>query len=248
MTRSIAVLAAMLLTTSPLAAPARAQAAADLCAVPPDLIADEPGLPGLAKRFHDHQPVVIVAIGGASTVGAAAGGVANAYPRRLQEALERHHPGVPITVINKGVPRQTARDMVARFPADVLAAKPDLVIWETGTVDAVRAVEVEDFAAAIEDGITALRAAGAAVMLVDMQYNPRMSSIIDFEPYLDALHRTADLDEVYLFHRYDIMRYWSETDRFDVVDVPRGKQAILAGEIYRCLGERMADAIDRAAR
>lgn len=252
MTRPIVMLAAALIVAALVVGPVAAQAPAapkpGQCAVPADLIASDPTLPGLAKRFHDRQPVVIVAIGGASTAGVAAGGPANAYPQRLQEALARLHPGVAITVINKGVPRQTTREMIARFSADVLAAKPNLVIWETGTVDAVRSAEIDDFATALGDGISALRAGGAAVMLVNMQYNPSLASVIDFGPYLDALDRAADLDDVYLFDRYQIMRYWSDNGRFDLVDVPKDKQAALAGEIYRCLGETMAGALDRAAR
>jgi len=248
MMRPLAVLVVVAFVASCLAVPARAQDAAGRCAVPSDLVVAGPGLPGLAKRFQDHQPLTIVAIGGASTAGVAVGSPAKAYPQQLQDAVERRHPDMPVTVINKAIPRQTARDMVGRFAADVLATKPNLVIWETGTVDAVRAVDVQDFAGALEDGVAALRAGGAAVMLVDMQYNPSLNSVIDFGPYLDALHRAADLDDVYLFPRYDIMRYWSDNGRFELVDVPRGKQAVLAAEIYRCLGETMADAIDRAAR
>jgi len=252
LTGRITMLAALLTAVLFGVAPAAPQTAPppkpSQCTVPPDLVASDPTLPGLAKRFHDRQPVVIVVIGGASTAGIAAGGPANAYPQRLQEALARRHPGVSITVINQGIPRQTTRDMIGRFSADVLAAKPNLVIWETGTVDAVRAVEIDEFAAALDEGITALRAGGAAVMLVNMQYNPSLDSVIDFGPYLDALNRAADLDDVYLFDRYQIMRYWSDNGRFNVVDVPSGKQAALAGEIYRCLGETMAGAIDRAAR
>jgi len=247
-TKLAAPLIVVLLGVAPVVAQTPAPPKTSQCTVPPDLIASDPTLPGLAKRFHDRQPVVIVAIGGASTAGVAAGGPASAYPQRLQEALARRHPGIPITVINKGVPRETTRDMIQRFAADVLAAKPNLVIWETGTVDAVRAVEVDEFATALEEGITALRAGGAAVMLVNMQYNPSLASVIDFGPYLDALDRAADLDDVYLFDRYQIMRYWTDNGRFNVVDVPHSKQAALAGEIYRCLGETMAGAIDRAAR
>jgi len=248
----IAKLAALsivvLFGVAPATAQAPAPAKANQCAVPPDLIASDPTLPGLAKRFHDRLPIVIVAIGGASTAGVAAGDAANAYPQRLQEALARRHPGVSITVINEGIPRQTTRDMINRFSADVLAAKPNLVIWETGTVDAVRATEVDEFATALDEGITTLRAGGAAVMLVNMQYNPSLGSVIDFTPYLNALNRAADLDDVYLFDRYQIMRYWNDSGRFDVLDVPSSKQAALAGAIYRCLGETMAGAIDRAAR
>ena len=243
-----AVLIVVLLDVTAAAAQTPVPLKVNQCAVPPDLIASDPTLPGLAKCFHDRQPVVIVAIGGASTAGIAAGGAAAAYPQRLQEALARRHPGVSVTVINKGVPRQTTREMIQRFAADVLAAKPNLVIWETGTVDAVRAVEIDEFATALDKGITVLRAGGAAVMLVNMQYSPNLASVIDFGPYLDALDRAADLDDVYLFDRYEIMRYWNDNGRFNVVDVPSGKQTALAGEIYRCLGETMAGAIDAAAR
>lgn len=247
-TRLAAVMLIVLLGGVPAVAQMPAPPKTTRCTVPPDLIASDPALPGIAKRFHDRQPVVIVAIGGASTAGVAAGGAAAAYPHRLQEALARRHPGVPITVMNKGIPRQTTRDMIRRFATDVLAARPNLVIWETGTVDAVRAEEVEEFAMALDEGITDLRAGGAAVMLVNMQYNPGLTSVIDFGPYLDAMDRAADLDDVYLFDRYRIMRYWNDNDRFNVVDVPSSKQTALASDIYRCLGETMAGAIDRAAR
>lgn len=219
------------------------------CAAPHDLIEDSPRFPALARRFRAKQPVTIVVIGGASTAGTAAGeGEANAYPHRLEEALRRRHPGVPITVINKGIPRQSAEDMVARFARDVFPYDPNLVIWETGTVDAVRSIEVGDFAAAIQSGASLLHQHKAEAMLVDMQYNPQTSSIIDFGPYIETMRQIAGLEETYVFRRYDIMHYWSDQGSFDLVNVPRGKQAGLAEEVYRCLGERMADAIDYAAR
>ncbi len=223
--------------------------ASAVCAAPHDLIVDDPRFPALARRFHAKQPVTIVVIGGASTAGTAAGaGEANAYPHRLEEALRQRHPGVPISVVNKGIPRQSAEDMVARFTKDVLSYDPNLVIWETGTVDAVRGIEVGDFAAAIQSGADLLRQHKTEIMLVDMQYNPQTSSIIDFDPYLETMRQIADLEEIHVFRRYDIMRYWSDQGSFDLVNVPKGKQAGLAEEIYRCLGERMADAIDYAAR
>ena len=59
-------------------------------------------------------------------------------------------PASPITVHNKGVPRQTTEDMVDRFDRMSCPANPTLVIWETGTVDAVRGTDVDDFALALE--------------------------------------------------------------------------------------------------
>ncbi len=138
--------------------------------------------------------------------------------------------------------------MAARFPKDVYSAKPNLVVWETGTVDAVRGEDVDAMAQAVSDGIEAVQSHGAETMLMDMQYNPSTVSVINFEPYLDALHQTADQQNVYMFKRYDLMKYWIDAGEFDFINLPREKRLLLAREFYECLGQRLADAIDYAAR
>jgi len=35
--------------------------------------------------------------------------------------------------------------------------KPTLVIWQTGTVDAMRSVDPDDFRGAVDDGVAALQ-------------------------------------------------------------------------------------------
>src|SRR6516225_7482592 len=115
------------------------------CDVPTDLLRVGVTLPHLSERLREGNPVKIVALGGASTTGAAAGSLDLAYPHRLQEILDRWYPKAPITVVNKGVPRQTAQQVLERFPSDVIAEDPVLVIWETGTTDAVRGVEFERY-------------------------------------------------------------------------------------------------------
>jgi hypothetical protein len=219
------------------------------CQVPHSLVEDGAKLPLVAQRFAAKKPVTIVAIGGASTAGTAAGdGTLFGYPHALEEALRKRHPGAEIRVLNVAVPRQTTEDMIARFAKDVVPANPALVIWETGTVDAVRGTDVDSFAAAVQDGIAALRQHNFDIMLVDMQYNPSTESVIDFEPYLDALRHSADLADVYLFRRFDVMKYWSDNGVFDFVDVPKGSRTALARDVYRCLGDAMAEAVDYGAR
>ncbi len=250
MMRATPLLCGLALAASVVGGVARFAAAADErdCAVPREILADDPKLKLTGERFRARQPVTIVAIGGASTAGTAAGdGAQFGYPRRLEEALQQRHAGTPITVINKGVPRQTTQEMVARFAKDVVPADPTLVIWETGTVDAVRGNDVDQFADALAHGIAALREHNFDIMLVNMQYNPSTGSVINFEPYLDALRDAADLEDVYLFRRYEIMKYWSEAGIFDFVDVPKEQRVQLADQVYRCLAKAMADAIDYAA-
>lgn len=227
----------------PATEPARAVDSAR-CAAPREIVEDEPRLAALAGQFKAARPVTIVAIGGASTAGIAPD---ISYPYFLEAALRRHHPNLPITVINRGVAGQTAAQMAARFAKDVFPAAPSLVIWETGTVDAVRGEDSNVFADALSDGIAAVRQHKAEAMLVDMQYSPGTVSVINFEPYLEALHQTAALEDVYMFQRFALMKYWEEAGAFDF-NVPRDKRAAVAREVYECLGERLADAIDYAAR
>jgi len=213
------------------------------CEVPPDLKRVEFTLPHLSERLRAGDPVKIVAIGGASTTGAAAGSPEFAYPHRLQMILDQWYPRVAISVVNKGVPRQTAQQMLDRFATDVLAEDPVLVIWETGTTDAVRGVEVDDFAAALQSGIDELRTRSIDIMLVDMQFSHSTATVIDFERYLDTLHQVAQVNEVYAFPRFEMMRYWSEQSVFNFDGVAKDQRASLAASVYECIARRLGEII-----
>jgi acyl-CoA thioesterase-1 len=218
------------------------------CEVPPELSAISAKLPHLAERLAARQPVNIVAIGGASTRGAAAGAADLAYPHRLQTALAGYYPDVPIAVVNKGVPRQSTQQMVERFPTDVIAEDPILVVWEAGISDAVRGIEIDDFAAALQAGIDEVKNRAIDILLVDMQFSRRTSTVINFEQYLNAVHRVGDLNEVYVFPRFEMMRYWSEQNMFNFDDVAEEERARLAAKVYECIGRELAQAIRAAVR
>jgi len=218
------------------------------CDIPDELIQVDDKLPHLAERLQAKEPVKIVAIGGASTTGLAAGSSDLAYPHRLQEILTRWYPASPITVVNRGVPRQTAQQMLERFPSDVFAEDPVLVIWETGTTDAVRGVGVDDFAAALQTGIDDLKARGVDIMLVDMQFSHSTATVIDFERYLNALHRVGDVNDITVFPRFEMMRFWSEQNIFNFDGVAKDERASLAAKVYECIAGKLAEAIRLALR
>ena len=67
-------------------------------------------------------------------------GQALAYPARLEVALQKRLPGVAVKVISLAKPRQTAADMAEGFPKVLRDEKPALVIWQTGTLDAMRGI------------------------------------------------------------------------------------------------------------
>ena len=231
-----------------LATTAAAAAVPEDCAVPPGSLEVTVTLPHLAARLRAREPVTIVVIGGASTAGAAAGAPDLAYPHRLQSALAAIYPDVPITVLNKGVPRQVTQQMVNRFPADVFAEHPVLVVWETGITDAVRGVELDDFAAALQAGIDEVKSRAIDIILVDMQFSRMTSTVTDADQYLRALHRVGDLNDVYVFPRFEMMRYWSEQKLFNFDVVADKERARLAAKVYGCIGDQLAEAIRIAVR
>jgi hypothetical protein len=213
------------------------------CEVPAELMQLSVKLPHLAERLRSKQPVNIVAIGGASTKGAAAGSPDLAYPHRLQLALAEVFPDLSITVINKGVPRQSTQQMLERFASDVMPEDPVLVIWETGIADAVRGIEVDDFAAALQNGIDEIKNRGIDTILVDMQFSRSTAAVIDFERYLTTVRRVGDLNDVYVFPRFEMMRYWSEQNMFNFDEVAPEERAGLAAKVYDCIGRKLAKAI-----
>jgi acyl-CoA thioesterase-1 len=239
-----AALAGFALSAMSDADPARAQS--DDCATPPELTETEASLPHVAERLKAHQPVTIVAIGGASTMGQAAGSPDLSYPHRLEQNLAKDFPDSPITVVNKGVARQSAKQMLERFPTDLLAEDPVLVAWEVGITDAVRGTDIDEFAATLQEGVEELKNRAIDTVFIDMQFSRSSTTVINFEGYLKALHRVGDLADVYVFPRFDMMRYWSEQKVFNFDDVAPEDRARLAARVYDCLGQKLAQIIRRA--
>ncbi|HXO02534.1 MAG TPA: GDSL-type esterase/lipase family protein [Stellaceae bacterium] len=242
------VLAALGCLTMILAMAGGARAEPDDCTTPPEMTQTDAKLPHLAERLKAHQPATIVAIGGASTIGQAAGSPDLSYPHRLGQDLAQDFPDSPITVINKGVPRQTAKQMYERFATDVFAEDPVMVVWEVGINDAVRGTDLDDFAATLQSGVEELKNRAIDTILVDMQFSRSSATVINFDGYLNALHRVGDLAEVYVFPRFAMMRYWSEQKVFNFDDVAAEDRAKLAARVYDCLGQKLAQVIRSAIR
>jgi hypothetical protein len=228
-----------------LSLPGSARAQGQDCSVPASFYDAEPTLPKTTAAIASRQPVSIVAIGGASTLGRAAGSPDLAWPGRLAAALSSRFPAAPVTVDNRAVARQTAQEMASRLDREVIALKPTLVIWETGTTDAVQGTELDEFRQTIQAGIDRLRASGAEVVLMDMQFSRHTHAVINFDRYGSVLREVTDANEVPLFRRYDIMRHWAENGLFDLTTAGRDKLHLVASRLYDCIGRAVADFITR---
>ncbi|GJD32680.1 hypothetical protein PMNALOAF_3957 [Methylobacterium adhaesivum] len=168
-------------------------------------------LPRLAGLVAEGRDIRIVAFGSSSTEGIGASSPASAYPAQLQQDLEARlgkagHQSV--TVVNRGKGGDDSEAMARRLETDVLAEKPDLVVWQTGSNDPMTGVSVERFAELTRAGILAIRATGADVILMDQQWCKRLSGTAGSERYGTALHEVATELGVPVIRRNALMRAW----------------------------------------
>jgi hypothetical protein len=215
---------------------------AKTCDVPSDLLSTDSVLDKVAERIKSSRQLDIVVLGsGSSTLSGADGAAAGAYPARLEFYLGEKLPGVGVHVTTELHLRQTAEEAAEGIEKLVNAAKPALVVWQTGTVDALRSIDPDDFRTAISDGVAAIKSAGADVILINPQFNPRTETVISITTYLDNMRVVAQERDVPLFDRFAIMRHWNETGDFDLSVTTRS--LALARSVHDCIGRVLADFI-----
>jgi lysophospholipase L1-like esterase len=243
--RALALVVAGGLAVSP--APRAAFGQEPPCSTPEGFAAFEAPLPKTAKALAKGKEVVIVTLGGTSSVGSAAGGPSLSWPSRMAAALTGRFPAARIRVVNLAMPRQTAREAADRLVREVLPLRPTLVIWETGTMEAVRGISVDDFRDTMQAGIDELRDAGIEVVLMNPQFSREADAVIHFGPYLAALRELADANDLPVFHRHGLMRHWAESGVLDLRTRDSEKRRRLAAQLYDCLGRAVADFVARSA-
>lgn len=215
------------------------------CEVPPYLLATESRLSKVADAVKNGQPLDILVLGSRSSAIVSTSDN-NAYPFRLQAALKEKLPLVTVNLTVELQPKRTAEEMAGSFVKVLEGKKPNLVIWQTGTVDAMRAIDPDDFRAAVNKGVTELQNAGADVVLMNLQYSPRTETMISVPPYIDNMRVVAQERDVPLFDRFAIMRQWNEQGNFDLFNPTHGIE--LAKQVHDCIGRALSKFIIDAAQ
>ncbi len=214
------------------------------CMEAASLVHADSGLPHSAAAIANRHELKVLVAGSASSILAGPGGTGKAYPASLQSALSARVPEVATSVINTAKVRQTAADMLAGFHQSLMDRKPDLVIWQTGTIDAMRGVDLEEFRATLEKGIDRLHEAGADVILMNMQYSPRTESMIAAPAYADTMRGVALQQEIPLFDRLAVMKEWNDQGTFDLSVATKNSE--MAEQVHECIGRLLADLVVEA--
>ena len=215
------------------------------CRVAENLVESNFRLPQVTRALAaKHLTVLVVGAGSSQLPGSS--GAANAYPARLQQALAQQLPGVDVKVTTDVKAKRTAAEMVKALPAALSATKPALLVWQTGTVDAMLAVDPDQFSQALDKGINIAHSAGADVVLINAQYSPRTESMIALGTYAEDMRWVALQHRVPLFDRFSIMKLWGELGTFDLYSAT--KKLDIAERVHDCIGRLLADLVIAAAK
>jgi lysophospholipase L1-like esterase len=218
-----------------------------LCSAPPGVDALEHPPSRIRERISKGLPLKIIAIGSSSTFGSGASSPAASYPSQLEAELKARLPGLPVTVLNKGIGGEEAAQMVARFEADVLDESPDLVVWQVGSNSVL--LNHPAPGTIIYQGVERLKASGAEVVLMNPQYAPKIIAKGDAaQQSVDVITATARDEEVGLFDRFATMRYWYENEKLPFEQFMTADGVHMNDWGYACVAKLLASAIADGAR
>ncbi len=229
--------------------PARAQGEnAPACDMPSDLTVPSAPLARVAAAVAKGG-VDILALGSGSTVGdsGASAGPALAYqahersfPYRMLEALRAMRPAVRFDLTVAGGRSMTADAMLPILRQQLAAHHYDLVLWQTGTVEAVQGLRPDALHSVLEDGAAAVDEAHADLVLIDPQFSRFLRANADLSPYETVLAQMSSMPAVTLFHRFDLTQGWVNAGQVDLERVSREMRDQTIAALNDCLGQALA--------
>jgi lysophospholipase L1-like esterase len=172
-------------------------------------------------------------------IGASSG--VKSYPVLFGDILEKALKGVDVDVVNRGVAGEVAETTADRIRSEVALAKPDLVLWQLGTNDAISRVAPNDFEATVRDTVRWLKSDGIDVVLVGLQYTSRLAKDSSYFAIREVLQKIATEENILYVRRYDAMQFIARTranlqlmssDNFHLNDLG-----------YQCMAEHVAHAV-----
>ena len=214
-----------------------------VCAAPAAIGRLTDALPRTRAALAAGRPLKIVTLGSSSTAGAGASAARYNYPSRLAVELAQRQPAATVEIVNRGINGEDAPENMKRLESDVIEAHPDLVIWQMGTNAVLRDLDYDDFDRVVQSGIDRMRAVGIEILLMDLQYAPRVTEVPDHARMLDRFDAIGARNHIAVFHRYAVMKFWADAMQADYVGMLSSDGLHLNDTSYGCLAERLADAI-----
>jgi acyl-CoA thioesterase-1 len=216
------------------------------CGAPEEFTTSDASLAQLAAAISAGGPVDILAVGSATTVGsvtntgehsASQGG---AFPWQMVRAMHAAQPSVEFRLTVRGGRGMTAEEMLPLIDAALKQQRYPLVLWQTGTVEAVRGLQPDGMLDILHAGAERVRNADGDLVLIDPQFSRFLRANTDLDPYEGVMQQVATMPGVALFHRFDLMRAWANDGRIDLERTPKAGRDKALEDLNACLGKALA--------
>ncbi len=162
------------------------------------------------------------------------------FPYRMVETLKTMRPSDRFELTVEGGRDMTAEAMLPILQRELAAHHYDLVLWQTGTVEAVHGLRPEHLREVLQAGADALAIAQADLVLVDPQFSRFMRANVDVSPYETVLQQMAGNPDVTLFRRFDLTQLWSGNGQIDLERATRDERDGAIALLNTCLGDGLA--------
>lgn len=211
------------------------------CAVPPHEIAAPAPLPATIAKLQSGKKLRILTIGTASVQGpdrkTGPGNENSQFASLLGKVLK----DIEIVIINRGVSGEVAATSAQRLINEAAMTRPDLVLWQLGTSDAISRVPVDEFIDTVRTTVRRLRENNIDVVLVGLQYTPQFARDEHYYAMRTALNELANSEHLVHVRRYHVMEFIART-KANMKVLPDGDFNV--GELGpQCMAEHVAQAL-----
>jgi hypothetical protein len=210
------------------------------CDIAPQFVTAAKPLAPLKAAINAGKPIEILAVGSGSTTGANAQRPADAFPYRMLDALRAALPSVTFNLTLRGGRGMTAEEMLPLVRAQIQRSPATLVLWQTGTVEAIRALRPARMRQVLREGLDLIHESGGLLLLIDPQFTRALRANTDVEPYETELQQIGALPGAALFRRYELTRGWALQGRIDPERAPKDARKAELARLNRCLGLALA--------
>ena len=148
-------------------------------------------LRALSRAVRAKRTVKVLAIGSSSTVGVGASSPRATYIAQARDVAGRPLKGMDFDVVGRGMSGEVAQGAADRMKREVEETKPDLVVWQVGTNDALRHVSIDSFKNCLRTTLAWLAENRIDVVLIDPQYGEALAKDAYYEQVVAAVAEVA---------------------------------------------------------